>query len=196
MDHTHTRASQSVAVALVLLTHLTLACSGGPRQSVTAPSPGRPPELPSSPPSYSAELPGGGRVGLRFVAFQPARGAQLMPGEGAYIRVQVTAPDEKLMLDVWAEGWDGARPVYTSFWPRGSAQFICPPDTGSKLFQMGYDKSSRTTYPRMGDPDVPFVRVKLVVRPFDQACAPPTVIPGMPTVPIIEAVERLDWRRP
>lgn len=139
-----------------------------------------------------------GHVGLRFVAFQPARGAQFIPGEGAYVTVQVYAPEEKLMLDVSAEGWDGARPVQTSFWPRRSSQFICPSNPGfnSKQFLIGYDRSTRTPYPQRGDPDVPFVRVELRVRPFDQACAPPTVIPGTPTVPIIEAVERLDWRRP
>lgn len=198
MQHTHTRASRSIRTAVAVLTHLALACSGGPSRSVTAPSPGRPPELPSNPPSYSLELPGGGRVGLRFVAFQPARGAQFIPGEGAYVTVQVYAPEEKLMLDVSAEGWDGARPVQTSFWPRRSSQFICPSNPGfnSKQFLIGYDRSTRTPYPQRGDPDVPFVRVELRVRPFDQACAPPTVIPGTPTVPIIEAVERLDWRRP
>jgi CheY-like chemotaxis protein len=64
------------------------------------------------------------------------------------------------------------------------------------LFLLGYEKSTRTKYPIMNDPDVPFVRVKLFVTPFEQACAPPTTIPGTATVPIIDAVERLDWRRP
>jgi hypothetical protein len=133
---------------------------------------------------------------LRFVVFQPARGAPLIPGEGAFIYVQVTAPDEKLMLEVQAEGWDGTRPVPTSFWPRGSTSFICPPSTGPRLFLLGYEKSTRTKYPIMNDPDVPFVRVRLFVTPFEQACAPPTTIPGRAMVPIIDAVERLDWRRP
>jgi hypothetical protein len=51
----------------------------------------------------------------------------------------------------------------------------------------------------MSDPDVPFVRVRLEVSPYDLACAPPNVIPGSALPPVallIVAVERVDWKRP
>lgn len=73
---------------------------------------------------------------------------------------------------------------------------MCPPGGNQKLFREGYEHSSTTQYPVASDRNVPFVRVKVVVSPYDLACAPPLSIPGDPTPPVIVAVERLDWKRP
>ena len=163
----------------------------------TAPSPARPAEFVAQPPSYSGRLPDGSEVTLRFLAFQPARGAALQVGEGAYIRVEVTVPDQMLLVDVTAEGWDGTRVVGTSFWYGGGVGFVCPPGANTrKQFLLGRDHSSSTPYPVPSDPDVPFVRVKVQVVPFERACNPPVSFPGDPTPPVITAIERLDWKRP
>ena len=76
---------------------------------------------------------------------------------------------------------------------------MCPPGGNRKQFLLGHEHSSRSQIPQMSDPDVPFVRVRLEVSPYDLACAPPNVIPGSALPPVallIVAVERVDWKRP
>jgi hypothetical protein len=61
-------------------------------------------------------LPDGSTVTLRFVEFQPPRGSTLRVGDGAWVRVEVTVPEQKLLVSALAEAWDGNIPIRTSFW--------------------------------------------------------------------------------
>jgi hypothetical protein len=183
------------AIALTVVVGCAILGCGGERPTGTAPSPVRPPERPTNPPIYSAQLPDGGVVTLRLVEFQPPRGATLQVGEGAYVRAEVSVPDQKLMITLVVDGWSGSSPIGTSFLG-GSAQFMCPPGRSPKQFLIGHDHSSRTPYPQATDPDVPLLRVRLGVTPYDPACSPPNIIPGDATPPLIVAIERVDWKHP
>jgi hypothetical protein len=196
------RASRAVTVAAlaVVLSGASLAAQG---QGATSFGPT---ESPVPAPTYTLDLPTGGQATFSIVEFHPPRGGRLRVGEGAFIRVRLTAPGGQYFLGRAAEAWDGKRSIPTSFLLGVGVQGhpVCGnagAPLASSLFVVGHDSSVSTPYPQPRDPDVPSVRMKFWLMGFD-------VCPGLGNVavadlkalisgpPSLEIVERVDWKRP
>lgn len=178
----------------VVVVLFALGCGG---RAATSPSPSAPAEYPSNPPWYSVDLPGGGQARLRFIEFLPARGTRLVPGAGAFVRVEYTTTGDHLMLILEAVGWDGQQVLPTSFWSgSGNVDFVCIATSSSRTRNLGQETSQFTTYPTASDPAVPFVRVRYWVVPFADACAPPNVGSLNTGPPTMEIIEPLNWAKP
>jgi len=191
---------------LLLLLSATAACGlvdPGDRTSPQGPT-----ETPADPPTYSAEVPGLGELTVKFLEFHPPRGAQLVPGQGAWFTVEYSLPRADLVVDFETYGAttaDGGGLFGTSFLAGGDPgpsfeiDFVCGDDSGStyvSAFDIGRRSSRSTTFPAETDPDVPFVRVSVYVTPFESACSPPDAFSLDAQGPYMEIVERLDWKGP
>jgi len=176
---------------------------GGDRTSPTGPT-----ETPIDIPTYTADVPGLGELTVKFLEFHPPRGGQLVPGQGAYIVVEYSLPSANLVVDFetyGASNEDGSGLFGTSFLaggdpgPSHEMDIVCGHDPGSTYvtaFDIGQRSSRRTTFPAETDPDVPFIRLRVYVTPFESACNPPNGFSLDAEGPYLEVVERLDWKGP
>ena len=187
---------------------ITIACSlsgcGAGAVSPAAPSGTAESDFPE-PATHRAALPDGGEIVLRFVEFHPARGARLVADQGAYVSVHFEMPKRAVLVSAAGDAWDGARPLATSFMSSNIlfALPVCPSDSPallSRTDQFGRRPDPRFVVPRPGDPDVPFVRVRLWVTDWPYGCegnlpAPP-IAQIQASEPTLTAIERVAWRRP
>ena len=186
----------SPVLALVVFS----AC-GGDRTSPTGPT-----ETPDDPPTYTADIPGLGELTVTFLEFHPPRGGQLVPGQGAYLVVEYSLPSANLIVEFetyGARNADGSDLFGTSFLaggdpgPSQEIDIVCA--TGSEYvsaFDIGWRSSRNTTFPAETDPDVPFIRLRVYVTPFESACSSPFEFSPEQQGPYLEIVERLDWKGP
>ena len=180
-----------------------LGCAGSESRSPAGPSGTSATELPP-PATHRVALPDGGEIVLRFVEFHPARGGQLIPDQGAYVRVQWEMPRRPVLVSAAGDAWDGTRSLRTSFMSSAIlfALPVCPTDPPSLLRrsdQFGRTAHPRYEFPRAGDPDVPFVRVRLWITDWPHGCDGPLPRPPIAEIeaspPALTAIERVDWRR-
>lgn len=196
-------ASKWTAVATVGIVCSLAGCGGAASRSPAGPS--APTEDFPEPATHRAPLPGGGEIALRFVAFHPARGGRLIPDKGAYVSVHFEMPRRAVLVSAAGDAWDGTKPIATSFMSSNIlfALPVCPSDPPAMLSrtdQFGRAAHPNFEFPRAGDPDVPFVRVRIWVTDWPYGCEG-----NLPRVPITEiqasaptltAIERVAWRRP
>ena len=196
-----TMASKWTAATAIAAVCSLSGCGGGPK------SPAGPSVVTESgftePATHRAPLPGGGEITLRFVAFHPERGARLVADKGAYVSVQWEMPRRPVLVSAAGDAWDGTNPLQTSF--MSSNILFALPVCGSdgllnRTDQFGRAAHPRFEFPRRGDPDVPFVRVRLWVTDWPHGCEGPMPIPPIAQIqastPTLTAIERVAWRRP
>jgi len=188
-------------VSVVLLLVLLASACGIDGPYATAPA--GPTERPSLPPTHTAEVGDAGELQVSFVAFHPARASQMSVGGGAWVELDysITRADLALEFEVLgATDVNGTRPFETSFWTADrKVAFVCgagPGPTHSAGLVAGFQRSQTETYPQQGEPDVPFVRLRVWATPFARACEPPDTFTIESDKPVMVVVERLNWRAP
>lgn len=197
-------ASKWTAAAAIGIVCSLAGCGGAASRSPAGPSATTESDFPE-PATHRAPLPGGGEIALRFVAFHPARGARLIAGQGAYVSVHFEMPKRAVLVSAAGDAWDGTKPLETSFMSSAIlfALPVCPSDPPallSRTDQFGRQAHPRFEFPRAGDPDVPFVRVRLWVTDWPYGCE--GNLPAAPiaqiqaSAPTLTAIERVAWRRP
>jgi hypothetical protein len=193
--------SPSVATAAIALCSGIAACGGS---SPVAPTPSTSGDFPL-PATHRIALPDGGELVARFSDFHPARGARLVSGQGAYVRVQWEMPRRAVLVSAAGDAWDGTRALSTSFMSSNIlfAFPVCtsdPPTLLTRNDQFGRAAHPRFEFPRAGDPDVPFVRVRLWITDWPHGCdgnlPDPRIAEIQASTPALTAIERVDWRRP
>jgi len=197
-EATMTRSLWIAAAAVGLLT----AC--GRSQSPTGPDTDTSSNFPP-PATHRVTLPNGDELVLRFVEFHPQRGARLVVNQGAYVRVQWEMPRQRVLVSAAGDAWDGTRSLSTSFMGPEIlfALPVCltdPPTTLSRVDQFGREAHPRFVFPREGDPDVPYVRVRLWVTDWPHGCEGnlpnPNIAEIQASPPTLTAIEPVGWRRP
>ena len=151
-------------------------------------------------------LEGGGELVLDLVAFRPVRGARLMIGDGAFVRVRWDVPMRPML--VWFEATavatpDGQLERPTSFFGQHPAPLFGIPVCDKENFRqhigegvLGHQPPTRVPYPNSSDPAVPYVRIRVWVEQHSRVCEagydarPPQV------AATLVAVERVDWAKP
>lgn len=199
--HSATASTRMAAAAIAVVCSLS-GCGGGGAKSPAGPS--APTETDFQEPAiHRAPLSGGGEITLRFVAFHPARGARLVADKGAYVSVQYEMPRRAVLVSAAGDAWDGTKPLQTSFMSSSIlfALPLCPSDVPlSRTDQFGRAAHPRFEFPRPGDPDVPYVRVRIWVTDWPHGCE--SNLPAAPiaqiqaSTPTLTAIERVAWRRP
>ena len=194
-------ASRWAAVAVIALACGASGCGGG-ASTPAGPSALTAEEFPE-PMTHRAPMPGGGEITLRFVAFHPARGARLVVDQGAYVSVQYEMPRRAVLVSAAGDAWDGTNPVQTSFMSSNIlfALPVCVSDAPlSRTDQFGRQAHPQFEFPRRGDPDVPFVRVRIWVTDWPHGCEGNLPMPPIAQIqastPTLTAIERVAWRRP
>ena len=192
----------STAPAAAFAVLCTLAGCGGGARSPAGPSATAGGEF-QEPATHRAPMPGGGEITLRFVAFHPARGARLVVDQGAYVSVQLEMPRRAVLVSAAGDAWDGNAPLQTSFMSSNIlfALPVCPSDVPlSRTDQFGRQAHPNFEFPRRGDPDVPFVRVRIWVTDWPHGCEGNLPMPPIAQIqastPTLTAIEHVGWRRP
>jgi hypothetical protein len=195
-------ASKWTAAAGIAVACSLSGCGGAGSKSPAAPSATTDNDF-QEPATHRAPLPGGGEITLRFVAFHPGRGARLVADQGAYVSVHWEMPRQAVLVSVAGDAWDGTNPLQASFMSSNIlfALPLCPSDVPvSRTDQLGRAAHPQFEFPRRGDPDVPFVRVRIWVTDWPHGCEGNMPMPPCAQIqastPTLTAFERVAWRRP
>ncbi len=179
-------------------------CGGSGGQSPVAPGSSNEGSFPP-PIAHKVALADGGELVAQFTEFHPPRGAKLARGQGAYVRLQWEMPRRPVLVSAAGDAWDGAQSLPTSFMTSNIlfALPVCttdPPTLLNRTDQFGRASHPRFEFPRPGDPDVPFVRIRLWITEWPHGCSGNLPMPPIREIqespPILTAVERVDWRKP
>jgi hypothetical protein len=149
-------------------------------------------------------LPDGGELVAQFTDFHPARGARLVSGQGAYVRVQWEMPRRAVLVSAAGDAWDGARccppPSEQQHSVRLARLHDRPSDAVNPLGPVRPHGAPALRVPTRRRPDVPFVRVRLWITDWPYGCdgnlPMPPIAEIQASTPALTAVERVDWRRP
>ena len=198
------KSSLWVAAPVIGICWGNTACGDSDSQSPVAPPSSTSGEFPT-PATHRAPLPDGSELAVRFVEFHPVRGAQWVRGQGAYVRVQWELPRRAVLVSAAGDAWDGTHSLAASFMSSDIlfAFPICPSDPPtllSRTDQFGRETHPRFEFPRAGDPDVPFVRVRFWITDWPFGCEgnlpEPPIAEIQASPPTLTAIEKVGWRRP
>lgn len=188
------------AILTVVATGHLAACGG--QGSPAAPSGVA--ETFADPAGHRAPLPGGGEITLQFVGFHPARGARLENGRGAYVTARYELPRRPMLVSAAGDAWSGSAPLSASFMSTNIlfALPVCADGAPvlTRTDQFGRAAHPQFEFPRPGDPDVPYLRIRIWVTDWPHGCESPLPRPDIAAIqlmpPTLTAIERVAWRKP